>query len=42
MKEAKEAKADVALELQKLQHTIQDGLRRSEVKAFVPVACWER
>ena len=28
MKEAKKVEADVALELLKLQHTFQDGLRR--------------
>ena len=42
MKEAKEAEADVALELLKLQHTFQDGLRRSDVRAFVHGACEER
>ena len=36
------AKADVALELLKLQHTFQDGLRRSYVKAIVHGACRER
>ena len=42
MKEAKKAEADVALELLKLQHTFQDSLRRSDVKAFVHGACGER
>ena len=42
MKEAKEAEADVALELLKLQRTFQDGMRRSDVKAIVHVACGER
>ena len=42
MKVAKKAKADVALELLMLQHTLQDGLRRSDVKAIVHVACGER
>ena len=41
MKEAKKAEADVALELLKLQHTFQDCLRRSDVKAFAHVA-WGR
>ena len=42
MKVAKKAKADVALELLKLQHTFQDCLRRSNVKACVHGACGER
>ena len=42
MREAKKAKADVALELLMLQRTFQDGLRRSDVKAFVHGACGER
>ena len=42
MKEAKEAEADVALELLMLQHTFQDCLRRSDVKVFVHVARGER
>ena len=43
MNETKEAaEADVAPELLKLQHTFQDCLRRSDVKAFVHVACGER
>ena len=43
MREAKEtAKADVALELLKLQLTFQDCLRRCDVKSFVHVACGER
>ena len=42
MEETKEAEADVAMKLLKLQRTFQDGMRRSDVKAFVHVACGER
>ena len=43
MNETKEAaEADVALELLKLQRTFQDGMRRSDVKAFEHGACGER